>query len=85
MPSYKFTVKGRDRHVDTEADTPRLWVLRGTLGLTGTKYGCGQGVCDSCTIHLSGQAVRSCQRNLGGALSRFFPISKCLGPIPARP
>lgn len=64
MPSYQLTVNGRVRPVDAEADTPLLWVLRDTLGLTGTKFGCGQGVCGSCTVHLDGQAVKSCQTSL---------------------
>ena len=64
MPSYQLTVNGRVRIVDAEADTPLLWILRDTLGLTGTKFGCGQGVCGSCTVHLDGQAVKSCQTSL---------------------
>jgi len=64
MPSYQLTVNGRVRTVDAEADTPLLWILRDTLGLTGTKFGCGQGVCGSCTVHLDGQAVKSCQTSL---------------------
>ena len=64
MPAFQLTVNGRIRTVDAEADTPLLWILRDTLGLTGTKFGCGQGVCGSCTIHLDGQAVKSCQTTL---------------------
>jgi aerobic-type carbon monoxide dehydrogenase small subunit (CoxS/CutS family) len=64
MPSFQLTVNGRLHTVDAEADTPLLWILRDTLGLTGTKFGCGQGVCGSCTIHLDGQAVKSCQTSL---------------------
>ena len=64
MPSYQLTVNGRVRTVDAEADTPLFWILRDTLGLTGTKFGCGQGVCGSCTVHLDGQAVKSCQTSL---------------------
>jgi len=64
MPTYQLTVNGRLRHVDAEPDTPLLWILRDALGLTGTKFGCGQGVCGSCTIHLDGQAVKSCQTRL---------------------
>ena len=64
MPAYQLNVNGRVRTVDAEADTPLLWILRDTLGLTGTKFGCGQGVCGSCTIHLDGQAVKSCQTSL---------------------
>lgn len=68
MPSFQLTVNGKARTVDVDGDTPLLWVLRDTLGLTGTKYGCGQGVCGSCTIHLDGKAVRSCQTSLKEAV-----------------
>jgi isoquinoline 1-oxidoreductase alpha subunit len=53
-------VNGRTYSVDVEPDTPILWVLRDTLGLTGTKFGCGIALCGSCTVHLDGQASRSC-------------------------
>lgn len=55
-----LTVNGQKRKVTVAADTPLLWVLRDTLGLTGTKFGCGRGLCGACTVHLDGQAVRSC-------------------------
>ncbi len=64
MSTYQLTVNGRVHKVDADPDTPLLWILRDTLGLTGTKFGCGQGICGSCTIHLDGQAVRSCQSSL---------------------
>ncbi len=64
MPAFQLTVNGRLRTVDADGDTPLLWILRDTLGLTGTKFGCGQGVCGSCTVHLNGQAVKSCQTSL---------------------
>ncbi|MCJ7536878.1 MAG: (2Fe-2S)-binding protein [Anaerolineales bacterium] len=54
-------VNGESHQVDVSPTTPLLWVLRDTLGLTGTKFGCGQGLCGSCTVHLDGEAVRSCQ------------------------
>jgi aerobic-type carbon monoxide dehydrogenase small subunit (CoxS/CutS family) len=53
-------VNGQDRSVDISPDTPLLWVLRETLGLTGTKFGCGMAQCGACTVHLDGEAVRSC-------------------------
>ena len=55
-----FTVNGTARKVDGEPDTPLLWVLRDNLGLTGTKYGCGIAQCGSCTVHVNGAPVRSC-------------------------
>lgn len=57
---FTFEVNGKQIKVDIEADTPLLWVLREQLGLTGTKYGCGIGVCGACTVLFEGQALRSC-------------------------
>ncbi|MFG1202741.1 (2Fe-2S)-binding protein [Xanthobacter aminoxidans] len=59
-----ITVNGTAHRVDVEPDTPLLWVLRDTLGLTGTKYGCGIAQCGACTVLMDGQAVRSCQMPL---------------------
>src|ERR1700741_1755818 len=56
----KLNVNGKDVSVDVDADMPLLWVLRDTLGLTGTKYGCGAALCGACTVHLAGEPVRSC-------------------------
>ena len=58
--AYKFTVNGRSMTADVAADTPLLWVLRDTLNLHGTKYGCGIGQCGACTVHIAGQPARSC-------------------------
>jgi isoquinoline 1-oxidoreductase alpha subunit len=60
MPSYTLNLNGGTRTVEAADDTPLLWVLRDHLNLTGTKYGCGRGLCGSCTVHLNGNAVRSC-------------------------
>ena len=57
----RLTVNGQAHTVDVEPDTPLLWVLRDTIGLTGTKYGCGIAQCGACTVHISGVAMRSCQ------------------------
>ena len=54
-------VNGEKRKVDASPDTPLLWVLRDDLGLTGTKYSCGMALCGACTVHVNGEAVRSCQ------------------------
>jgi len=56
----KLTVNGESREYAGEADMPLLWYLRDDLGLTGAKFGCGKGLCGSCTVHLGGQAIRSC-------------------------
>jgi isoquinoline 1-oxidoreductase alpha subunit len=60
MPSFTLSVNGRQRAVDVAADTPLLWVLRDHLDLTGTKYGCGVGLCGACTVQLDGAPARSC-------------------------
>ena len=60
MASIKFTVNGKTQTVDGAPDMPLLWVLRDTLGLTGTKFGCGMALCGACTVHINGNAVRSC-------------------------
>ena len=57
----KLNVNGKTVEVDVEPDMPLLWVLRDTLGLTGTKFGCGMALCGACTVHLDGQPVRACQ------------------------
>jgi len=60
MPSYSLLVNGRRRTVVAAANTPLLWILRDNLSLTGTKFGCGIAQCGACTVHLGGQATRSC-------------------------
>ncbi|MGE3404849.1 MAG: (2Fe-2S)-binding protein, partial [Vicinamibacterales bacterium] len=57
----RFTLNGQAQTVDVDAQMPLLWVLRDTLGLTGTKFGCGIAACGACTVHLDGAAVRACQ------------------------
>src|SRR2546427_8820950 len=60
MAPYRISVMGADPRFDLLPDTPLLWVLRETLAMTGTKYGCGMALCGACTVHLDGEAVRSC-------------------------
>ena len=60
-----FTLNGEPQSLEADADTPLLWVLRDHLALTGTKFGCGAGLCGACTVHLDGVAVRSCVLPLG--------------------
>ncbi|MEX3969487.1 (2Fe-2S)-binding protein [Paraburkholderia caribensis] len=56
----RFTINGQDVSMDVEEDTPLLWVIRDDIGLTGTKFGCGIGMCGACTVHVGGRATRSC-------------------------
>ena len=60
MPNYTLNINGQNRSVDVDQDTPLLWVLRDELDLVGTKYGCGIAQCGACTVHIDGQATRSC-------------------------
>lgn len=62
----RLNINGRVQEVEAEPDTPLLWVLREQVGLTGTKYGCGVAQCGACTVHVDGQAVRSCSMPLSG-------------------
>ena len=61
MAAISLTVNGKAATVETEPDTPLLWVVREHLKLTGTKFGCGSGLCGACTVHIDGKAMRSCQ------------------------
>lgn len=61
MSEFTLNVNGREQSLDASADTPLLWALRDHLGLVGTKFGCGKGLCGTCTVHLNGTPVRSCQ------------------------
>ena len=61
----KMKVNGAEQTLDAPGDTPLLWALRDLAGLTGTKYGCGTGLCGACTVHVNGEAVKSCITQLG--------------------
>jgi isoquinoline 1-oxidoreductase alpha subunit len=63
----RLIINGRAQQVDVDPDTPLLWVLRDTLGLTGTRYGCGIAQCGACTVHIDGVATRSCSVPVGAA------------------
>ncbi len=70
MPEITLNVNGQDRKLEVPAETPLLWALRDTLTLTGTKYGCGVGLCGACTVHLDGNAVRSCVTPVSAAAGK---------------
>ncbi len=61
MPNYSLNINGKKHSVNVDSDTPLLWVLRDELNLVGTKFGCGIAQCGACTVHIDGEAVRSCQ------------------------
>ncbi len=65
-----LTVNNQEMRVDVAPDTPLLWVLRDTLQLTGTKFGCGMAMCGACTVHLDGQAIRSCVTPVSAAVGK---------------
>ncbi len=81
----ELTVNGTIHQVDVEDDTPLLWVLREQLGLSGTKFGCGIAACGACTVHVDGQAVRSCSFPAGAAGGRSITTIEGLSPDRSHP
>ena len=79
MAAYSLRVNGRTHRVEVEAETPLLWVLRDTIGLTGTKYGCGIGQCGSCTVHVDGEPVRSCRTAVSEVATKAVTTIEGLG------
>jgi isoquinoline 1-oxidoreductase alpha subunit len=75
-----LTVNGQVKQVDVENDTPLLWVIREHLQMTGTKFGCGAGLCGACTVHLDGVAVRSCQTAASDAVGKKVTTIEGLAP-----
>jgi aerobic-type carbon monoxide dehydrogenase small subunit (CoxS/CutS family) len=80
MAAITVTINGKRRMVEVAPDMPLLWLLRETLELTGTKYGCGLGICGSCTVHQNGKAVRSCQITAREADGKSFTTIEGLSP-----
>ena len=79
---YKLNINGAVREVDAPEDMPLLWVLRQELGLVGTKFGCGAGLCGACTVHVDGQARRSCQIKVGTVGERKITTIEHIGETP---
>jgi isoquinoline 1-oxidoreductase subunit alpha len=80
-----FTIKinGRDYTVDVDGDTPLLWLLRDVLGMTGTKFGCGVGLCGACTVQIDGNATRSCITAIDSVGSSAVTTIEAIGETPA--
>lgn len=85
MAPIAFFVNGTRESVDVTADTPLLWVLRDTLGLTGTKFGCGIAQCGACTVHLEGTAIRSCVTPIGTVAGKRVTTIEGLSPNRSHP
>ena len=83
--SISFTINGKSARVDAEADTPLLWVVRDHLQLTGTKFGCGAGLCGACTVHVDGKAVRSCQTAVSDVAGKKVTTIEGLSPDASHP
>src|SRR5690606_31345135 len=80
-----FTLNGKSVSVEADAGTPLLWVIRDHLRMTGTKYGCGAGLCGACTVHVGGTAVRSCQTDLGSVAGAEVVTIEGLSPDSSHP
>jgi aerobic-type carbon monoxide dehydrogenase small subunit (CoxS/CutS family) len=85
MARRSIDINGRRRSVDAPDDMPLLWVVRDIVGLTGTKYGCGVGVCGSCTVLENGAAVRSCQIEFGTTSGKSYTTIEGLSPSGTHP
>jgi isoquinoline 1-oxidoreductase alpha subunit len=85
MASIAFVVNGKSVSVEAEPGTPLLWVVREHLKLTGTKFGCGSGLCGACTVHIDGKAVRSCQISLSQTQGKKVTTIEGLSPTSNHP
>lgn len=80
MPKYTLQINNKSYRVEVETDTPLLWVLRDSLGLLGTKYGCGIAQCGACTVHANGEAIRSCVMPVSAIGSKKITTIEGLSP-----
>ena len=78
----ELQINGKAVSADAEPETPLLWVLRDVLGMTGTKFGCGQALCGACTVHLDGRPVRSCQTPVDGVGDSPITTIEAIGQTP---
>ena len=81
--TYKLNVNDALQNVDVDGDTPLLWVLRDVLGMTGTKFGCGQALCGACTVHLDGAPIRSCITQVEIVDGQAVTTIEAIGKTPA--
>jgi isoquinoline 1-oxidoreductase alpha subunit len=85
MAEIQFTLNGKPQSVNVSADMPLLWVLRDTLGMTGTKFGCGMALCGACTVHIDGNATRSCVTRIATVAGKSITTIEGLSPDVTHP
>jgi isoquinoline 1-oxidoreductase subunit alpha len=85
MATFQLSVNGQSRTVAVAADMPLLWVLRDTLNLRGTKFGCGRGICGACTVHVDGAAIRSCVTPVSSVAAQTVTTIEGLGATSLHP
>jgi isoquinoline 1-oxidoreductase subunit alpha len=83
--AIQFTLNGKPRRVDVNPNMPLLWVLRDTLGMTGTKFGCGMALCGACTVHINGEATRSCVTPISSVAGQKVTTIEGLSPDRSHP
>ncbi len=83
--AYRVTINGETREIDAPGDMPLLWALRNELGMVGTKFGCGIGMCGACTVHVDGQATRSCSMPLSAVGEKQVSTVEALERTPVGP
>ena len=85
MAAIKFTLNGKPQTVDVVPQMPLLWALRDTLGMTGTKFGCGMALCGACTVHINGQPIRSCMTPVSTVAGKSVTTIEGLSPDNSHP